>query len=434
VHKAETPVVVAPAVVVTTPTTSFKYEFNEEKHEKLQQKIDRRMRERVQNSLENGVECAIAGTNADESDGESWYDRAHNYYTRKSWDKAGRAYENAARFGYEPDKAFYNAGCSYALAGLTDAAIKMLQSALDNGFDDPQMYAGDDDLNSLRSDARFHALLDKAMHSEKGQENLREAENQYQQLVSAENTANENWNSVGIDLMRAGAYDRAADAFDNAYKLSQDNDALYNKACARSLQGKTSEALDILQQTIEAGSVDVDHMRSDPDLIALHQDKRFDELSGLAHDLSISDSWQHDLASWKGNEQQRWQSALPHYESVANENPKIGRAWFNLGFVQLMVDQPEKSAASFQKALDLGFRNPTTLYNLACANARAGNKDAAFKYLTRAEKAGFDVGSSAPADDDLDALKGDSRWKEMKQRWQMEEDQEKNEKHKNKYN
>jgi tetratricopeptide (TPR) repeat protein len=174
-------------------------------------------------------------------------------------------------------------------------------------------------------------------------------------------------------------------------------------------------------------------MRTDPDLASLRNEQRFEALCELARSLDLSDAWKHDQAAWQGDEQQRWQSALPHYESVAKVYPKLGRAWSNLGFVQLMVDQPQKSSASFQKALVLGFRNPVTLYNLACANARAGNKEMAFGYLARAERAGFDVANRAPSDSDLDPIKGDSRWQELKLRWQAEEDQKDREKNKKKY-
>ena len=50
-----------------------------------------------------------------------------------------------------------------ALAGATDTAVEMLQNAFDRGFDDPDMYASDDDLNSLRGDARFQKLLAAVM-------------------------------------------------------------------------------------------------------------------------------------------------------------------------------------------------------------------------------------------------------------------------------
>ncbi|HKW14892.1 MAG TPA: tetratricopeptide repeat protein, partial [Candidatus Krumholzibacteria bacterium] len=432
--KVETPAVVAPVTQVTvTPPTAYSFHVSEATQEKLQEKIDSRMRERTESNLKDGANYQIAGTDEEESDAESWYDRANTYYQHGSFEKAGRAYESAARFGYESGKAYYNAGCSYALAGQTDDAIKMLRHAFAEGFEDPEKYDTDSDLNSLRGDARFQKLLDEVRHSDTGIENLRAAENQYQHLASAGDVENGDWNSAGIDLMRAGAYDRAATAFDNEYKASGDNDALYNKACARALGGKTSDALDLLEQTIAAGSVDIDHMRTDPDLAPLRNDKRFEGLCELERALDLSDSWKHDDKSWKGNEQMRWQSVLTHYEDVAKDYPKLGRAWFNLGFVQLMVDQPQKSSVSFQKALDLGFRNPTTLYNLACANARAGNQDAAFNYLAQAEKAGFDVANHAMSDDDLDPIKADARWRELKQRWQSEEDQKHREKNKKKY-
>jgi beta-lactamase regulating signal transducer with metallopeptidase domain/tetratricopeptide (TPR) repeat protein len=420
--KVEVPVVVPRTETRTTTSSSYAYSFDEQKQEKAREMTDA-----------NVTPYQIAGTGSDESDGESWYDRAHNYYAHKSFDKAGRAYENAARFGYESGKAFYNAGCSYALNGQTDAAISMLQNAVKEGFDDPEMYASDDDLNSLRGDDRFKKLVDQTMKSDKGQENLREARNQYQHLASSACTDEGNWNSVGVDLMRAGDYDRAVSAFDMAHKVGDDNDGLYNKACARSLQGRTSDALDVLEQAIQAGDVDVDHMRSDPDLTALHSDKRFEELAQLAANLDLSQSWKHDLKKWKGDEQARWAYVLPRYESTAREHRAMGRAWFNLGYVQLLAAQPQKGVDSFQKALELGFRNPTTLYNLACANARAGNKDIAFDFLEKAQAAGFDVGKSAPADNDLDALKADPRWKAMQQRWDSEEDQKNREKHKKKY-
>ena len=119
---------------------------------------------------------------------------------------------------------------------------------------------------------------------------------------------------------------------------------------------------------------------------------------------------------------------LPRYESAARRYPKIGRAWANLAFVQLKGEQAHKSVESYQKALNLGFRNPATLYNLGCASAQAGNTDAAFQFLAKAEKAGFDVHGYAQWDDDLAPLKADPRWNELKDRWQEEEGQKDREK------
>ncbi|HET6463682.1 MAG TPA: M56 family metallopeptidase, partial [Candidatus Krumholzibacteria bacterium] len=358
-----------------------------------------------------------------ENDGEEWYERAGTYYKDRKFDKAGRAYENAARFGYNTATAFYNAGCSFALSHQDDTAIRMLEQALAAGFDDPEKYDTDEDLNSLRGNARFQKLVNQARKSDTSLRSLRAAADQYENLALAGHVENGNWNQVGVELMRAGAFDRAAEAFDNEYKESGDTDAIYNKACARALQGRSKEALDLLEQCIAAGDVDTGHMLGDPDLMSLHREKRFDELVVMANDLNLSASWQRDDKAWKGDEHKRWMVALPRYELTARRYPRIGRAWANLGFIQLKGDDAPRSVESYQKALNLGFRNPATLYNLGCASAQAGNTDAAFKFLDKAEKAGFDVQGYAQWDDDLDPLKADPRWDELKDRWQEEEGQ-----------
>ncbi len=55
----------------------------------------------------------------------------------------------------------YNTACAYALLGDGDAAIEHLKKAVERGYDDAEHMAQDDDLASLREDARFKALLDK---------------------------------------------------------------------------------------------------------------------------------------------------------------------------------------------------------------------------------------------------------------------------------
>ena len=55
--------------------------------------------------------------------------------------------------------------------------------------------------------------------------------------------------------------------------------------------------------------------------------------------------------------------------------------------------------------------NAGVLYNLACAEARSGNKDKAFERLTQAIDAGFDSPEHIRYDDDLESLHGDPRWK-----------------------
>jgi len=61
----------------------------------------------------------------------------------------------------EDSGVLYNSACVYALGGRTDEAIKLLDKAIDNGFGHREWLENDTDLDSLRADPRFEALLKK---------------------------------------------------------------------------------------------------------------------------------------------------------------------------------------------------------------------------------------------------------------------------------
>jgi tetratricopeptide (TPR) repeat protein len=101
--------------------------------------------------------------------------------------------------------------------------------------------------------------------------------------------------------------------------------------------------------------------------VTLHKEARFDELVTLAEDLTLFNGrWWNGNGDWgwKGDDEKRWRKSIPRYEEVTRKYPKIGRAWFNLGYAQLAAEEPQASTPSFQKALDLGYTPATTMYNL----------------------------------------------------------------------
>jgi hypothetical protein len=49
----------------------------------------------------------------------------------------------------------------------------------------------------------------------------------------------------------------------------------YNLACAHARSGSRREALDALERAVREGFDNLDHLRNDPDLVSLHDDKRF---------------------------------------------------------------------------------------------------------------------------------------------------------------
>jgi len=61
----------------------------------------------------------------------------------------------------EDSGVLYNSACVYSLGGRTDEAIRLLDKAIDNGFGHREWLENDTDLDALRTDPRFEALLKK---------------------------------------------------------------------------------------------------------------------------------------------------------------------------------------------------------------------------------------------------------------------------------
>jgi len=55
--------------------------------------------------------------------------------------------------------AYYNMACAHARLGHADQAFENLGKAIDAGFTNKQLMQQDEDLASIRSDARFGTLL-----------------------------------------------------------------------------------------------------------------------------------------------------------------------------------------------------------------------------------------------------------------------------------
>ncbi len=61
----------------------------------------------------------------------------------------------------EDPQLLYNVACVYAIEGKKEDALRCLEEAIDKGYGHREWIEHDSDLNSLRSDPRFNALLDR---------------------------------------------------------------------------------------------------------------------------------------------------------------------------------------------------------------------------------------------------------------------------------
>ncbi len=73
-------------------------------------------------------------------------------------------------------------------------------------------------------------------------------------------------------------YEKSLDLYKQAFKLKQGNYSdLYNGACSAALSGDTKTAFELLNLSIQNGWEDINHLKEDADLMALHSNKDWDK-------------------------------------------------------------------------------------------------------------------------------------------------------------
>jgi len=92
---------------------------------------------------------------------EALAELGHVYTRRGETQKGLEVDRTLVRLAPHNPSAHYNLACSLALTGQSDLALDSLERAIERGYDDPEFMSGDDDLASLRHDARFQALVQR---------------------------------------------------------------------------------------------------------------------------------------------------------------------------------------------------------------------------------------------------------------------------------
>ena len=91
----------------------------------------------------------------------AWNILASAYRGKGDYDKALQAYAKAMTSPQYAPQSRYDSACLYALKDNKDEAFKMLGQLRESGSFDMSLVLSDDDLKSLRSDARFDKLIPK---------------------------------------------------------------------------------------------------------------------------------------------------------------------------------------------------------------------------------------------------------------------------------
>lgn len=378
-----------------------------------------------------------------EHDGPYWFNRGYALHQSDHYIEAIEAFSHSIGLGYRQPTAIYNVACGYSLLNDKDNALFWLERAFASGFDRADLLNSDSDLDPLRADPRFKEIVQKVSlmkpddkplkeKSQKERDRLDEAIINFEQLRSSSSKDGDRWYSVGSRLIRMRDFDRATVALTQAIELLNYRafNAMYNLACNYSLAGNVELGLQWLERSVNAGFDGPDKLLEDPDIANLRGNPRFKKIQELSRTLSLS-----QFAEEGGDDSQiskrRWAPAVKLYQSFLQGEPNNGRAWFNLGFALHYSGEHSQAIDAFQRAIQNNYRPPTSMYNIGCANARMGNKDAAFEWLEKSYEAGFNLEDYVKSDADLDSLRSDPRFKRYMDMADNEHKEKNKEKHKN---
>ena len=95
----------------------------------------------------------------DKADAEAWLNLGRLQHRNKSYADAIQSFDEAAKGTAQRSVALYNLACAYALIGKKEDAIDAVGRAIEAGMRAKGLYQSDQDLATIRDDARFQKLI-----------------------------------------------------------------------------------------------------------------------------------------------------------------------------------------------------------------------------------------------------------------------------------
>jgi beta-lactamase regulating signal transducer with metallopeptidase domain/tetratricopeptide (TPR) repeat protein len=210
------------------------------------------------------------------------------------------------------------------------------------------------------------------------------------------------WYSRGMELHNEERYDEAIEAFRHAIDEGNRVDAAtYNTACGYALKGNAGQAVAWLRKSLEEGFELASYIDKDDDFDGIRSDPGFVELR------------RNLKAEAREAEKHHGDRLVRKLDEMRSSKTVKGSAFYALGKELLEVQSYEASAKAFQESGARGYREGASLYNTACALSLKGDKGAALDFLEKSLEAGFDDVGLFRKDDDLDNVRGETRYREL---------------------
>ncbi len=250
-------------------------------------------------NTEPGSDASLAALSQDPQEGEDDhevddFDAAMKLHDAGEYVKAIQLFRKAAVAGNRVEDSTYNVACGYALLGQKKEALDALERALNLGFCDSGLCEKDSDLDSLRSEVRFKALMARVKDSAKleavlskakiagRRDQFAEAEKLFLAVLKADPDNGQAAAELGYLLHRQGKLDEAFKWHTRAAaSKTRAGTGNYNLACFYSLQNQPDKAFSYFEKSLVRGLLDdfdlysIDH---DSDLDAIRDDPRYEQI------------------------------------------------------------------------------------------------------------------------------------------------------------
>lgn len=112
--------------------------------------------------IQAGLDMYAAVRKLEPKNGVAWMHSAYAWLSVKQYEKAIDAFEKADELGFAPFLARYNLISTHAILGQKQAAMDWFEKAIDVGYANIEQLESDSNLDSLRKEPRFVALLKQA--------------------------------------------------------------------------------------------------------------------------------------------------------------------------------------------------------------------------------------------------------------------------------